>query len=98
MHGLEEIVCAPYTLNAEMTQYTIKDASGNKQIKEYYTHNFKGWEQEYTRIRDILTYPDIRTGSICAAPCFLIYAKKLKTAAIERFKRDIYAFVSPKSE
>jgi aminoglycoside 3-N-acetyltransferase len=95
MHGIEEIVDAPYVMNKEMTRYTLTDAMGNTFEKDYYTHNFAGWEQEYPRIREILEYPDIRTGYICAAPCTLIDPKKLKTAAIERFKEDIYAFVSP---
>jgi len=95
MHGLEEIVNAPYTMNKEMTEYTLKDAAGSICRKKYYTHNFKGWEQEYTRIRDILNFPDIRTGNICSAHCTLIDAAALKTAALERFKSDIYAFVSP---
>ena len=94
MHGLEEIVNAPYVMNKDMTQYTLKDPDGNIQEKYYYTHNFKGWEQEYTRIREILSYPDIRTGTVCSAPCTMIDASKLKTAAIERFHSDIYAFVS----
>ena len=95
MHGIEEIVNAPYVMNRDMTKYTLTDSIGNISKKEYYTHNFKGWDQEYTRIQDILSYPDIRTGYIYKAPCFLIDAKKLKTAAVERFKNDIYAFVSP---
>jgi len=95
MHGLEEIVNAPYVMNKDMTEYTLTDATGKVSKKPYYTHNFKGWEQEYTRIQNILTYPDIRTGTVCAAPCTLIDAKKLKTAAIERFQEDILAFVSP---
>ena len=94
MHGIEEIVNAPYTMNKNMTEYTLTDAGGNVRKKNYYTHNFKGWKQEYTRIKDILSYPDIRTGKICKAPGTLINAEKLKTAAIERFQSDIYAFVS----
>ena len=95
MHGIEEIVDAPYTMNKDMTTYTLTDAEGNTQQKDYYTHDFKGWEQEYNRIRDILSYPDIRTGPVLAAYCTLVDAKKLKPAAIERFQEDIYAFVSP---
>jgi len=95
MHGIEEIVGAPYVMNKDMTQYMLTDAKGKTIKKDYYTHNFKGWEQEYPRIRDILEYPDIRTGQICSAPCTLIDSKKLKTAAIKRFQKDIYAFVSP---
>jgi len=94
MHGIEEIVNAPYTLNEKTTRYTLKDINGNTREKDYFTHNFKGWEQEYVRIRDILEYPAIRTGNILAAPCTLIDAKTLKTAAIKRFQEDIYAFVS----
>ena len=94
MHGIEEIVNAPYHMNKDTTQYTLTDSAGNIHIKDYYTHNFKGWNQEYTRIRDILTYPDIRTGTVCLASVTLIDAGKLKTAAIERLKDDIYAFVS----
>ena len=95
MHGIEEIVNAPYTMNKDMTQYTLKDLSGKLYVRKYRTHNFKGWNQEYTRIREILNYPDIRTGTVCSAPCTLIDANKLKTAAIERFQEDIFAFVSP---
>lgn len=95
MHGVEEIVNTPYVMNKDTTEFTLKDTAGNIRKKEYYTHNFKGWEQEYTRIRDILTYPDIRTGPVCSAPCTLVDAKKLKAAAIERLEKDIYAFVSP---
>jgi len=96
MHGIEEIVHTPYVMNTEMTKYTLVDQKGKTQEKEYYTHNFKGWKQDYTRIRDILDHPDIRTGTVCSAPCILIDANKLKTAAIERLQSDIFAFVSPK--
>jgi aminoglycoside 3-N-acetyltransferase len=95
MHGIEEIVNAPYAMNKGQTLYMMKDDSGLIHEKYYYTHNFKGWEQEYGRIRDILTYPDIREGQIGYAPCTLIEASALKTAAIESFREDIYAFVSP---
>jgi len=95
IHGIEEIVDAQYAMNKEQTLYRLKDTNGVIHEKAYYTHNFKGWEQEYTRIRDILVYPDIREGIIGHAPCTLIDSSKLKTAAVERFQKDIYAFVSP---
>ena len=94
MHGIEEIVNAPYTLNEEITTYTLTDSTGNTRQKDYYTHNFKGWDQEYERIREVMSYPDIKTGLICSATCTLIDAGKLKSAATERLKQDIYAFVS----
>ena len=94
MHGLEEIVKTPYVLNEDMTEYTLKDHMGNVHSKKYLTHNFKGFNQEYVRIAELIKYPDIRVGSIGAAKCTLIDAKKLKQTAIARFKDDIYAFVS----
>ena len=96
MHGIEEIVKAPYTLNKKMASYTLKDSEGNTRKKDYYTHNFKGWEQKYARIRDILEFPYIRTGYVLQALCTSIDANTLKTAALERFKEDIFSFVSPK--
>jgi aminoglycoside 3-N-acetyltransferase len=96
MHGIEEIVDAPYAMDKDMTVYTLKDADGIASEKAYYTHNFEGWEQEYTRIRELLSYPDIQEGPVGAAACTLIDAKKLKEAVIGRFQDDIYAFVSPK--
>ena len=95
IHGIEEIVDAPYTLSKDMTLYTLEDSFGNIQQKNYYPHDFKNWALEYTRIRDILTYPDIRTGIVGAATCTLIDARKLKTAVLKRFQEDMYAFVSP---
>jgi len=98
MHGIEEIVSTPYVLNKKMTQYTLKKADGSAIKKYYYTHNFKGWEQEYPRIKEILSYPDIRTGKILSADCTVINSEKLKTAAMERLSEDIYAFVSPSKQ
>jgi len=95
MHGIEEIVNAPYLMNDDMTLYTLKNAAGDIIKKNYYTHNFNGWNQKYTRIRSILKHPDIRVGTVCSADCFLIDSKRLKSAAIRQFNRDIFAFVSP---
>jgi aminoglycoside 3-N-acetyltransferase len=97
IHGLEEIVKAPYVMKEGQVKFTLIDASEMAYNKMYYVHNFEGWTQEYKRIRDILSYPDIRAGFVEQAPCTLINAAKLKTAALARFKENILAFVS-KSE
>jgi len=94
MHGIEEIVGTPYTLNDEMTRYTLIDKTGDSFDKDYYTHNFTGWRQEYYKICDILTSPDIQTGKIYNADCTLIDAQALKRNALPKFKHDIYSFVS----
>ena len=101
MHGIEEIVGAPYALKKERTRYHIRDDDGQVHVKDYITHDFEsgpGWNQAYYRIRELLAYPDIRSGKVGAAVCTLIDAAKLKEAALARFKEDMYAFVIPIDE
>jgi len=94
MHGIEEIAGAPYTLEKTRTHYSIKDENGNIIEKEMFAHNFKGWTQEYQRIKDILKYPEIKTGKVGQADCFLIEASALRDAALEKFRGNLFYFVS----
>ena len=94
MHGVEEIARAPYTLKNERIRYIIEDENGKAIEKEMFPHNFKGWKQEYQRIKKILKFPDIRTGKVWQADCFLIDASALLTKAIEKIKNNPYYFVS----
>jgi aminoglycoside 3-N-acetyltransferase len=94
VHGIEEIVAAPYVLSEEQTLFKLVDAAKVVSEKKYYTIDFSGWKQEYDRIRDILTYPDMRFGKVGEANCTLIDAEKLCSALTARFREDIYAFVS----
>ena len=94
MHGVEEIAGTPYTLKKEKTRYFIKDRDGHVSEKDMYGHDFTGWNQEYQRIRDILQYPDIKTGKIGQADCFLINSAVLKEKALEKFREDPLYFVS----
>ena len=96
MHGIEEIVKAPYTLKKEPTHYIIEDGASVFE-KDFYDHDFEGIKQEYQIIRDILQYPDIRNGKVGEADCFLIDTKALIEKAIEKFKDNIYYFVSFKT-
>ena len=94
MHGVEEIAGAPYTLKNERTPYIIEDGMGNIFIKDMFSHNFRGWKQEYQLIKNILDYPDIKTGKVGQADCFLIDAAALLIKALEKFKENLYYFVS----
>lgn len=98
MHGVEEIVGAPYVLKKTRTHYIIEDQAGNRYEKELYAHDFKGWGSEYQRIKDILRDPEIKTGKVGQADCFLIDAAALEKRAIEKFKEDIYYFVTDISQ
>ena len=94
MHGVEEIVGAPYVLKKARTRYVVEDQAGNRHEKELFAHNFKGWRSEYQKIKDILRDPEIRTGKVGQADCFLIDAAALQKRAIEKFSENVYYFVT----
>ena len=94
MHGIEEVAGAPYTLKKERTHYIIEDTNGNISEKDMFAHDFKGIEQEYQRVKEILDYPDIKTGKVGNADCFLINASALYTKAKECFSGDPFYFVT----
>ena len=96
MHGIEEIAGAPYTMNKERTHYIIEDAKGTVTERDMYGHDFAGWKQEYQRIKDLLQYPEIRSGKVGQADCFLLDASALLEKALAKFKEDPYYFVSKK--
>jgi len=94
MHGIEEIVEAPYALQKQRTRYIIEDANGTISERHMYGHDFVGWRQEYQRIRDILHFPEIKSGKVGQADCFIIDASVLAEKAINKFKENFYYFVS----
>ena len=94
MHGVEEIAGAPYTLKKTRTHYFIKDENNRIAEKDMFPHDFRGWEQEYQRIKDILEYPDIKTGKVGQADCCLIDASALLKKALEKFRENQFYFVT----
>jgi len=94
MHGIEEAAGAPYTLEKKRTGYILVDTNGNVVEKNMFAHDFRGIKQEYPRIRDILDYPDLRTGKVGNADCFLINASALFEKAKEKFRENLYYFVT----
>ena len=49
-------------------------------------------------VKDILKYPDIQTGKVGEADCYLINARVLMNKALEQLKEDPYYFVSPSEQ
>ena len=94
MHGVEEIVGAPYTLAKERVHYIIEDENGQVIEKDMIPHAFHGWRQEYQRIKGILDYPDIKTGEVGQAKCYLIDASALLAKAKEKFNENMFYFVT----
>ncbi|MCL2812761.1 MAG: AAC(3) family N-acetyltransferase [Clostridia bacterium] len=98
MHGIEEIAKTPYTLSKERTRYIIEDYDDNQTLRDMITHDFKGWEQEYQRVRNVLPYPAIRTGKVGEADSTLIDAAALAQIVLEKLAGDPYYFVSKSEE
>ncbi|MDR0475379.1 MAG: AAC(3) family N-acetyltransferase [Treponema sp.] len=94
MHGIEEIVNAPYVLQKRRTHYLIEEAGGAIIEKDLFAHDFTGWNQEYQKIKDILTYPHIRSGKVGKADCYLLDAAALVEKATAKFREAPYFFVS----
>ena len=94
MHGLEEIAGTPYTLKKERTRYITEDEKGSVTEREMIAHDFVGWKQEYQKIKDLLRYPDIKTGKVGQADCFLIDSAALKKEALIKLKENLLYFVS----
>jgi len=93
MHGIEEIAGAPYTLAEGRVRFIVEDIDGNRTPRDMIVHDFRGWEQAYHRVRDILAYPAIRTGKVGKADCTLIDAAALAEKALEKLREDVYYFV-----
>ena len=94
MHGLEEIAGVPYVLKKDRTRFIIEDKDGTVTERDIYCHDFIGIKQEYQRIKDILAYPDIKTGKVAMAGCFLIDSRALAEKALAMLREDPYCFVS----
>ena len=94
MHGIEEIVNVPYVLQKNTTRYILEDRDENITEKDYYTHGFAGWNQEYQKIKKMMEYPDMKTGIVGRADCFLFDANALFIKAESQYREDNYFFVS----
>ena len=89
MHGVEERVGTDYVLTREKIRYIVDGAP-----RMLYGHDFRGWQQEYPRIRNILGPDALRCGSFGEAPCYLIDAAALLDAASRKLREDMHYFVS----
>lgn len=89
MHGVEERVGTDYVLTREKIRYIVDGAP-----RMLYGHDFRGWQQEYPRIRTILGPDALRRGSFGEAPCYLIDTAALLDAASRKLREDMHYFVS----
>ncbi len=93
LHGVEERFGTDYVLTREKLRYIV-----NGEPRLLYGHDFRGWRQEYPRIRNILGPDALVCGSFGQAPCYLIDAAALLDAAMQKLQTDMHYFVSRQPE
>ena len=92
LHAIEELVEPPYLYDPPLC-YTLTDENGNTFQKVYRPHNFVGWAQRYERVGEVLSEPDLRTGKVLAAYCYLMEARALHKAALGALMTNPLFFV-----
>lgn len=93
MHAVEELVEPPYLFDPPM-DYRLILADGRKSIRRYRPHNFRGWEQRYERLADVMR-SGLRWGRILQADCHLIEASDMWQAVEMKLRENPLFFVEP---
>lgn len=88
MHGVEENVGTDYVLTKDKIHYVV-----DGEDTYHYSHDFRGWGAEYSRIKDILDDGELIRGSFGQAPCYVVDPKALKEKASKKIKEDMHYFV-----
>jgi aminoglycoside 3-N-acetyltransferase len=94
MHAVEELVVPPYLYDLPIA-YELTLADGQTQIKTYTPHNFRGWQQRYERVEELLNSSALRRGQVLQAQALLLQADAFWQAALAALRRDPLHFVAP---
>jgi aminoglycoside 3-N-acetyltransferase len=97
LHAIEELVEPPYLLGAPR-EYHLIDADGNASTATYLPHNFRGWQQRYDRVEQVLSAPALRRGPVLAGEAFLIEASELWRVTLGALRREPLYFVEVEKE
>ena len=91
MHAIEELLEPPY-LFSDFFEFKIINHGllTNKKIRQ---HNFKGFEQRYDRLANLLNAKELRSGRILSADVYLIDAEAMWKKAYMKMAENPYYFV-----
>ncbi len=95
MHAIEELV-EPEYLFGFRCWYTLIDSVGHRAEKAYLPHDFRGWEQRYDRVANILNEHELKTGKALEATVQVIEAAALWKKAYEELQKNPLYFVDKK--
>lgn len=91
MHAIEERVEPPYLFGDPIT-YTMIDHAGNESQMVVRSHYFRGWEQRYDRLANVMD-DGLSEGKVLNADCHLVESTAMWEAALKRLKSDPMYFV-----
>lgn len=92
MHGIEEHVEPPYLYNSDV-EYQVILADGSVSTMRVRHHGFRGWEQRYERLEDLLPPSGLCKGRVLEAECHLVEAAAMWPAALAALRQDPLYFV-----
>ncbi len=92
MHGVEELTVPKY-LYGEEIEYTMETEKDGVYKKKYIPHNFKGFQQRYDRVTDILSNDDYAFRKILGADTYLINSIPLWEKAHKKLSENPLYFV-----
>jgi len=91
MHAIEELVEPPYLYKPPLEYYlTLTD--GTQLTKAYKPHNFRGYEQCYERIEQVMS-SGLQHGRVLNAECYLIEARSLWDSVLSALRQNPLHFV-----
>lgn len=97
MHAVEELSQPDY-LFGDSYEYQITDSKGNSQTLICAAHNFKGVEQRYERLADLLQGDELRVGNILSANCHLVKTIPMWEKADKKYREEPHYFIDLSQE
>jgi aminoglycoside 3-N-acetyltransferase len=92
IHAVEEMIEPPYLFGGTLA-YRLVGWDWGVTEAVYRVHGFRGWQQRYDRLADVLGEPGLRRGRVLAAEVYLIETTALWKAALTALRRDPFCFV-----
>jgi aminoglycoside 3-N-acetyltransferase len=96
MHAVEELV-EPEYLFSDFINYRIILPGDRETCMRVRRHNFKGWNQAYARLLNIMDRRNLKQGKILNADCYLVEVCSMWEKAYKALKKDPLYFVTPAS-
>ncbi|MEG0453369.1 MAG: AAC(3) family N-acetyltransferase [Coprobacillus sp.] len=95
IHGVEEMQVPGYLYRGNFDYDVVLE--DNTHIKmDVLRHDFKGYDQRYDRILDLLDESEYQVGHVLEAECYVLDAYAVWTKALNKIKEDAYYFVDKK--